>query len=499
MFEGLIVALELLLQIKVLGFIVLGTVIGLIFGVLPGLGGIIALAILLPFSYGWDPRVAMFFFAGVLGAVPFGGSISAILLNTPGTAENAASCFDGHPMARKGEGKKALGISATASACGAIVGLILLVGLVPVLRMVVLAFGPPEFLFLCLFGLVSVAFAARGNLIKGLLSGMIGLLLSFIGYSSVFGILRFNFGSEYLWDGIKLVPFLVGFLAISEMISYSIKGGAITSPEHKGETAQESAGVLDGVKAVFNKKLCFFRSSALGTLVGMIPGVGAAVANFLSYIVTVQSSRYPERFGTGEPEGLIASEAANNACTSGAFLPTVAFGIPGSGAMAVVLGIFILHGLEPGPLFLRDHMDVLFAIIFGILISNILASGLGLLTASYLSRITTIDVSYIIPIVLMLCFAGSYSYRGNFWDVVLAMLAGIFGYVLKKAGYPVICLVIGYILGVLAEKAFHQSLMISRGSYSIFFTRPVALGLLILIVFVLVFPFIRFKRRKNGG
>jgi len=494
MLEGLYSALALLFSSpEIFGVIFLASVIGLVFGVLPGLGGITALAILLPFTYGWNPMIAMFFFAGILGAVPFGGSISAILLNTPGTAENAASCFDGHPMVRRGEGGKALGISATASALGGLFGLVLLLLLIPVLRMVVLAFGPPEFLFLCLFGLVAVAFAARGNLIKGLVSGGTGILISLVGYSNVFGSLRFTLGSEYLWDGIKLVPFLVGLLAISELINFFVRGTSIT------EIDPSAAGgkVMEGVKTVFHKKVCFFRSSAIGTLVGMIPGVGAAVANFLSYTTAVQTSRRAENFGKGEPEGLVASEASNNACLSGAFLPTIAFGIPGSGAMAVILGIFVLHGLEPGPLFLREHMDILFAIIIGIVLGNVIASGFGLLTAKYLARITTINISYIIPIVLILCFAGTYAYRENPWDVVLALLAGILGFVLKRNRFPIICFVIGYVLGVLAEKAFHQSLMISHGSYAIFFTSPITLVLIALILLVLVFPFLQLRRNRD--
>ena len=481
----------------VFGFVALGSLIGLVFGLLPGLGGITAMAILLPLTYGWDATVAMFFFAGVLGAVPFGGSISAILLNTPGTAENAASCFDGHPMVQQGEAGKALGISATASALGGIFGVLLLVVLVPVLQQIVLAFGPPEFFFLCLFGLVAVAFAAKGSLVKGLVSGGLGVLISLIGYSNVFGSLRFTLGSEYLWDGIKLVPFLVGLLAISELINFWVRGGTIA--QEKASEGEKISGVWDGVKFVFNNKLCFFRSSAIGTLVGMIPGVGAAVANFLSYTTAVQTSSHPETFGKGEPEGLLASEASNNACISGAFLPTIAFGIPGSGAMAVVLGIFVLHGLEPGPRFLHDHMDVLFAIVLGIVMGNLFAAAIGLATAKYLAKISTVSITYIVPIVLILCFAGTFAYRENIWDVALAMAAGLVGYVLKKAGYPIICLVIGYILGALAEKALQQSLMISGGSYAILFDRPLSLVLQGLILFTLVFPWVQSKRKAMAS
>lgn len=474
--------------------IILGTIAGLIFGVLPGLGGIVAVAVLMPFTFGMEPMVAMLFLAAVMGAVPFGGSIPAILINTPGTAPNAATCFDGYPMARRGESKRALGISAVASGLGAIFGLVILVAFFPVVRQLVLAFGPPEFFMLVLIGLATVALAAKGNLLKGLVAGGTGVLLSLIGYSSVFGILRFTGKSEYLWDGIELVPFVVGIFALSEVINYTLRGGKITA------MATSTAGsVWQGAKDVFRHKLTFLRSSAIGTGIGIIPGVGGTAANFISYVVAKTSSRTPEIFGTGTPEGVIASESSNNAKDGGALLPTVGFGIPGSGEMAVLLGAFILHGLQPGPMLVREHPEIVFALLLGILLSNILASSFGLLMANQLARVSMLDVRFIAPIVTVLCFVGAYAIRGNIWDVLMALGCGIFGYAMLKSGFPIVCLVIGFVLGVLAERAFHQSLMMSYGSYMIFFSRPASLLLFIVLIVVLFFPFINMivKRRKS--
>jgi len=491
--EALATAWGYLGHVNVILLIFLGCVIGLVFGALPGLGGVVALAIMLPFTYGWEPMAAMFFFAAIMGAVPFGGSISAILINTPGTAPNAATCFDGYPMAQRGEGGKALGISATASGLGAIFGLVVLLILIPVVRQVIMLFGPPEFLMLVLFGLVTIAFAARGNMLRGLISGGLGIFISLIGYSSVFGVLRFNFGSEFLWDGLRLVPFLIGIFAISELINLSVRGGIIAGERMPGKLG----GVLDGAKEVFRNKLCFFRSSAIGTTIGLIPGVGGTVANFLGYVAAMQTSKHRELFGKGNPEGVVASESSNNAKDGGALLPTIAFGIPGSAEMAVLLGAFVLHGLVPGPIFLRDQLDIVFALILGLLLSNIIASTFGLIAGNFLARLTTVRVSYIIPIVLVVCLVGSFADRGNLWDVAVALVAGIFGYALVKSGFSTICLVIGYILGVIAERAFHMSLMISYGSYAIFFTQPISLALFILIIFVLLLPFIGRARAKG--
>lgn len=493
MLDSFLVAFGAICHVNSILLIFLGSGIGLLFGALPGLGGVIALALVLPFTYGMAPQVAMLFYAAVMGSIAFGGSVSAILLNTPGTAPNAATCFDGHPMARRGEANKALGISATASGLGALFGIVVFMLLLPLVRKVVMLFGPPEFLMLVLVGLSTVALAARGNLLRGLISGGIGILISLVGYSHVFGTLRFDFGSNYLWDGLPLVPFFIGLFAISELINYTLKGGRIAS-----EQVSARGSVWDGVREVFRYKICFFRSATIGTIIGIIPGVGGTAANFLAYVTARETSKHPETFGTGNPEGVVASEASNDAKDGGALLPTVGFGIPGSAEMAVLLGGFILHGLNPGPLLIKEHLDIVFALLLGLVLSNIIASTFGLLSANYLAKLTLVDVRYITPVVLILCFVGSYVLRGNIWDVLLALVAGIFGYGLLRFGFSPICLVIGYILGNLAENAFHQSLLISYGSWKIFFTRVTSLILMFFLVLVLLFPFIRTRFIRKG-
>lgn len=469
-------------------YISLGTVVGLIFGVLPGLSSVISLSLFLPLTYGMDPMSAMFLYSGLMGANPFGGSISAILLNTPGTAQNIATIFDGYPMTQRGEAARALGISATASALGAVFGIFILIFLLPLVRRVVLAFGPPEFFMMVMFGMIAVVIAAKGNMVKGLFAGGLGILFSLMGRSELTGTIRFNFGTVYLWDGVTLIPFMIGLLALAEMISLATTRQVTIAVK---DVAAGYTGIWRGIKDVFEHKLCFFRSAAIGTIVGVIPGIGGAVANMLSYTVALQSSNHPETFGKGDPEGVIAPESANNAKDGGSLLPTVGFGIPGSAEMAVLLGAFILHGLTPGPLLIKDHLEIVWALILGLAVSNILASVFGLLCARLLIKITRVNLSYIIPTVIGICLMGAFAVRSNIWDVVLAVIFGFVGFGMKIYGFLIITMVMGYVLGNMAEVSLNQSLMMSNVGYKIFLYRSISLTLLICIIVVLLIPFIK--------
>jgi len=490
MIEGMQAAFLLLFQHGNIIWILLGTFFGLIYGVLPGLGGVAALTLLLPFTFGMGTNSAIFLFAGVMGAVPFGGSISAILINTPGTPTNAATCLDGYPMTQRGEAGKALGISATSSALGAVVGIIILIILMPVLRFIVLLFGPPEFLMLILFGLASIIVASKGNMVKGLLSGAIGIMLSFVGASLITGMPRYAFETNYLWDGIKIIPLMIGLFAISEILTLASKGSESIVDLNVGKISTGSQ-VFKGVAAVFENLGVFFRGSAIGTLIGLIPGVGGAAANFISYSTALQVSKNPQEFGKGSVEGVIAAESANNAKDGGALIPTVAFGIPGSAEMAVLLGAFILHGLVPGPALLKDHVEIVWIIIIALVLSNLLAAVIGLFFARYLCKIALTPVYYIIPVVAVLCYVGVFVMHRSIFDVVVAVIFGFVGFGLRRHGYSVITLTIGFILGRLAEVSFHQSLMMGYNNYLIFFQRPLSLALFCFFVIILIFPIVR--------
>lgn len=497
MVESMALALERLFEAQSLAMLLTGVVLGTTFGALPGLGSIVALAVALPFTFGMEPMAAMYLYAGIISSVAFGGSIPAILLNTPGTPPNAATCFDGYPMAQRGEGARAISVSAMGCLVGSIFGAVVTISLLPVIRPIVYAFGPPEFFGLVVFGLVMIAFASRANMVKGLIGGGIGLLLSMVGYSPMYDAYRYTMGSDYLWDGIPLVPFVVGLFAVSELINYASRGG-ITVSRRAGESRIDWHGqLLTGVMDVLGRPLQALRASAIGAGIGIIPGLGGSVAAFLSYFVGMQRTKSPETYGKGNVEGVLAAEAANDAKDGGALLPTVAFGLPGSPDMAILLGAFILHGLQPGPEMLRDHLDLVYALLFGIVLAQVLTSALGLAATPWIARLSLLPNRWIAPFVLVLVFVGSYLVRANILDVGMAIAAGIFGYLMRRYGFPLITIAIGFILGPLGERSYIQSMQISDGSLAIFAARPIALVLVSLAVITLAAPVIAALRRNH--
>jgi len=489
-------AITYLFTIESLSYLALGTVIGLLFGAIPGLGGTTALALLIPMTFGMQPDAAIVLVGGIMGGVPFGGSLSAILLNTPGIAPNAATCFDGYPLARKGKAGIAIGAAATASALGGLIGVGVMLAVIPVAKAIVLLFGPPEFFMLGVLGLSAIAVSTGGKLIRGLISGGFGLILAFVGFDEVGGGLRYTAGIEYLWDGVPLVPVLIGLFAISEMINLMAVGGQVSTG-----TGSASVGkVFEGVQAVFNNLATLIRGSSIGAFIGAVPGIGGTVASFLSYTVTRQISKKPESFGKGNIQGVIASEAANNAKDGGSLIPTLAFGIPGSAEMAVFLGVLVLHGFEPGPRLLLDHENVIYGLVMALALSCLFASAIGLCLSRYLVLLTRTDVHYLAPIVLSIALIGAYALQSSFGDVIVAMIFGVIGYFMVRFDYPRITLVIALVLGGIVERSYHQSLMMSGGSHSIFFTRLVTDILLVLIVISLALPVFRilFSGRRKG-
>lgn len=498
MLEAMGLAISRLAKPMGLAMLLLGTLLGASFGALPGLGAILSMAVALPFSYGMDSMQAMFMFAGVMSSGAFGGSVPAILLNTPGTAQNAATCLDGYPMARRGEGGRAIAISATACFVGSLGGVVVTLLLIPMVKPLIYSFGPPEYFWLTAFGLVTITVAARGNMIKGLIGGGLGLLLASVGYTEMFGVFRYTMGSEYLWDGIPLVPFLVGVFAVSELFIYSARGGSTARLSDDARTINWRKQSIQGIMDVVTRPLQSIRAAMVGAGIGLIPGLGGPVASFVSYAVALRRSKHSEQFGHGSPEGLIGSETANDAKDGGALLPTVAFGIPGSPDQAILLGGFILHGLQPGPLLMRDHMDIVYALLFGIVLSQVFLSGVGLLSAPVIARFSVLPSRAIAPFVLVLVFVGTYMVRSNILDVALAIAAGVFGYMMRRYKFPLITVVMGFILGPLAENAFLQSLQMSDWNYVIFFKRPVGVVLCVLILLILIFPIVQHRFGRKG-
>jgi putative tricarboxylic transport membrane protein len=492
LFQMWLSGVEGLLQWHELLFLALGMMMGLFFGAIPGLGGATCLALLMPLTYGMDSISALALSGGVMGAVPMGGSITAILLNTPGTAPNAATCLDGYPLAQQGKAGMAIGAAASANAIGGIIGTISVLAVLPIAKQLVLLFGPPEFFLLTLLALVTVAAAARGKLLRGLVTGGFGLMIAFVGYNDVSGGERFTFGVDYLWDGVHLVPALIGLFAIAEMINLTVKGGTVS----RDITNVKITGMGSGLLETFRHWPTVLRGSLIGTFIGAIPGESGTVAAFLSYSLTVQASKNPESFGKGNIQGVIAPEAAINAKDGSALIPTLAFGIPSGAEMAVFLGILVLHGLQPGPIMLTQNQPEIYGLVWALTASCILASMVGLLMVKPLARITLIDSRILVPIVVCVAMVGCYAIDNTIENVIVTAAFGIIGYLMIRYDYPRLTVVVALVLGGTAERNFQQSLMIGDGHWSIFVDRPVAAILLAITLFMLIWPLLRGRTRS---
>lgn len=491
MLEYALPALYELLSWPSILFLILGSLLGLLFGILPGLGGPQVLALLLPVTFTMQPSHAIVLLIGAAGATAFGGSITAILLNTPGTPQNAATVFDGFQLTKQGKAGQAIGAAAASSVMGAVFGAIILTLILPIGRYIVLAFSYPEYFMMAVMGLAMIAVLSQGSLWKAIIAGGFGLMLSFVGFDPVTGSVRYSFGMDYLWDGIKLVPALIGLFAITEAVSLFSNKGSIAS--EKVNTSLK--GVFQGISSVFKHFGLFLRSSVIGTIIGIIPGVGGAVANFVAYGHAVSSSKNPENFGKGDIRGVIAPEASNNAKDGGALVPTLIFGIPGSLEMAVLLGALILHGIQPGPRLMLDNAEIALTLIYALVLSNIVVGIVGVVAAGSLARLTMVKTTFIAPMIMMLALIGAYATDGMIGDVIIALIFGLLGYGMVRYGFSRVALVIALVLGEMMQQSFHQTLDLMGPSG--FFLRPISLALFLITVFMLLLPLIKKWRKGN--
>jgi putative tricarboxylic transport membrane protein len=493
MFDIILPALHNFASFENVGYLVMGTLLGLTFGIIPGLGGATTLALIMPMTYGMDKTPAMILAGGLMGSVAMGGSITAVLINTPGSGPSAATCLDGYPLTQQGKAGMAIGALASSTSLGALIGVFSLLLVLPVARQLVMMFGPPEFFLLAILGMTAISISSGGRLLSGLIVGAGGLILSFIGEDAVNGGERFTFGSDYLWDGLPLVPTLLGLFAISEMIELTIKGGAVAKKTEK----TEFAGLWEGICASFKHWPVVLRGSIIGTIEGSIPGVGGTAASFLAYSLTVQSDKHPETFGTGRIEGVIAPEAAINAKEAACLIPTLTFGIPAGLEMAVFLGMLILHGIEPGPMLLIHHSETIYALVLALCFSCLIGAVVGMVCIKPLSLITKVDVHILVPLILAVSAAGTYAIRSQALDTLLAGCFGVVGYLLRRFQFPRLPLVLALVLGPVAERSYQQSMMISDGSWRIFVDHTVSLVLIALIAVAVILPVWRSQKRRS--
>lgn len=494
MFDSLIEGIVNLASVHSLLLLAAGSAIGLLFGAIPGLGGTTAVALMIPLTFGMEPWQAIILMGGIMAATSTGGSVSAILLNTPGIAPNAATTFDGYPLAQQGKAGLAIGAGATASALGGVIGVISLVAVIPIMKEIVLLFTPPEFFMLAIFGLCAIAVSSGDRLLQGLITAIIGLMVGFVGYYDVTSTVRFDYGIPLLEDGVKLVPALIGLFAISEMINLAVKGGSIA----QDTSSVKISRVSDGVKAVFKHWSTMLVGSGYGTFIGAVPGVGGTVAAFLSYSTQVQRDPNPDvEYGKGNIKGVIAPESANNAKDGGSLIPTLAFGIPGSAETAVFLGVLILHGIEPGQKLLVENEPLVFTLVVALTVSAVFGTLVVLALAKYMAMLTMISVHMLIPTVTVIALVGAFALNTEIGDVVIALIFAVIGYFMIRFNYPRVTFTIAIVLGAITELNFHQSMLIADDDMSIFVTRWLSLTLFIMAILSLALPTIRQKLKER--
>ena len=494
MIEGLVSATAQVLTWPGPAFIILGVAVGLVVGVLPGIGGAGATALMIPITYAMEPEHAIAFLFAVATSSGLGGQITAILVNIPGDPPNAATTLDGYPMTRAGRAAEALGAATFGSIIGAVFGMAMLLAVLPLARNIVLAFSYPEFFMIAISGLVMIATLTRGQTYKGLIAGGVGLLLAFIGLDPINGNPRFTFGQLYLWDGIDIVPALVGLFAGAEMLSlYSTRGSA-SIVESTIERRQST--LLDGVRSTIRHWRTVVVSSIVGFLVGLVPGLGGTVASFMAYGQAARMSKHPEQFGHGAVEGVIAAETANDADKGGGLLPTIAFGIPGGTLMAVLLAGLLLHGVPIGPQLLRGDLHIVYVLVVSSLIPRFLAAIVVLAVGARAIVITRLRGDVLAPVISVVSLIGVYAVNNEVRDVVLALAFAYVGYAMERNGFSRIALVIALVLGGLVEASLHQTL----GTFGIggFVTRPISLGLLAVTLVALLGPLVR-RRIQTAG
>lgn len=460
-----------------------GVVIGTLVGVLPGLGPAGTLAILFPVSMSMGPTAAMIMFAGIYYGAQYGGSITAILLNTPGESASVVTCLDGYELAKQGRAGPALGMAAIGSFVAGTFSVVLLMLVAPPLANFALSFGPAEYTSLMCMGLVMLTFLGGKSMSKALISAALGLLISTIGMDPVGGMERFVYGQIYLLDGVRFIIAAMGLFAVSEILVNAEKAA---SEIQVFKTTWTS--VYPSLEDLLTTKWTLIRGSVLGFFVGCLPGGGASVSSFLAYALEKRVSRHPERFGTGEMAGVVAPESANNSATGGAMVPLLTLGIPGTGTAAIMLGALASYGIQPGPLLMEKQPDLFWGLVASMYVGNVLLLILNLPLVPIFASIIKVPYPILYPFVLVFTVIGVYSLNGRVYDVWLLAIFSVIGYIMKKLEFPAAPTVMALILGPLVEQSLNQTLTLSHGDVSVFFTRPISAGLLMFTAVMLLAP-----------
>jgi putative tricarboxylic transport membrane protein len=463
--------------------------ISLIFGFIPGLGPVIVVILIIPVLDYFSEPTALLLLGSTFVVSTYGGSVSAILMNIPGTSSSAVTTLDGYPMSQKGRAITALSISTTSSITGGLISVLVILFSIPILSEIILLFGSPEYLLMVVLGIAVIAVVSRGDLVKGLLPGMFGLSITSIGVATTSGEIRYTLDILYLYDGVQYIPAIIGIFAVTEMVRLAGRGQQIAEG-----TDRLLGSPFEGIKQTFKYRRTLIRSSFIGMTVGLIPGAGGTVANFISYGLTTNFNKTEEdeiQFGEGNPEGIVAAEASNNAMVPGSFVPMVTFGIPGNATTAIMIGALLYIGVRPGPTLFSENIHLVYLLFFGVVIGSFFLIVMYWL-APIFGKVTTTNKSILIPFVLVFSTLSVYAIRYSFGDLIQLLLFSIFGYLMIQYNYSVISLTLGLILGPIAERNLFRTLQLSGGSLDIFLRRPLSLILMLLILFTISIPLIKF-------
>ncbi len=475
-------------------FMNVGLAAGIMVGALPGLTSAIGVALLLPLTYGMDPVTGVLLLLGAYCGAVYGGSITAILIKTPGTPAATATLLDGSTLAEKGHAGLALDAALKASTFGGIFSALLLLFLAPPLARIALKFGPAEYFSLAVFGLTIISGISGKSLGKGLLMGLMGLFFTTVGIDKISGNARLTFGIDQLWGGITMIPAMVGLFAVSELLM-KIKNG-----DEKRGTALSYRKENLSFREFFSYTKTLVKSSLIGSFVGAVPGTGASIAAFMSYNEAKRCSKTPELFGTGHVDGIVAPESGNNAVTGSAMIPLLTLGIPGDTVTAILIGALMMQGIVPGPRMFVEQANWVYSIMLGLLFVNMFMLLQGKIFIKGFVQVTKVPQSVLVPILLVLCVIGAYSGNNTVTDVLIMIVFGMFGYFLRKFEFPLTPMVIALVLGPLAEDNLRRALILSDGSFMTFLTRPISAAFLLISLITIIWPFVRkFKNRRNAA
>lgn len=469
----------------------LGVLVGIVFGALPGLTATMTIAVFIPFTFGLSPAIAFAFLLGLYSGSVYGGSISAILINIPGTPSAIATSLDGYPMSQMGKAGEAIGISTISSTLGGFFSVIVLMFAAPAIASVALKFSAEEYVGITLIGLSIIAIISPGSTVKGLIGGVIGLIIGIVGMDPITGYPRFIMGRAELLEGIDSIPVMIGMYGLSEMLVQ------ISSSEYKVTVKQKLSKLVPPIKDIKQIFGTVVRSSFIGVLIGALPAAGGSIAALVAYGQEKRFGKRKELLGTGIIEGVAAPEAANNASTGGALIPMLTLGIPGDAMTAVLMGGLIIQGLRPGPLLFQQQMPFVSSIFISLLLSVVFMCILGLLGAPVFAKLISFPKKFLIPAILVFGLVGSYAISNSIFDIWVLIISGIVGFLFRKIGLPIAPIILGMILGPLFESNFRRALMLSGGNWATFVQRPISLAFLIIVVVILAGPAIMAKFNKT--